>query len=46
MALFNARRFAVLFLTLVLIPAVGKSQRTKPAPDEKPRQVKKEVKRP
>lgn len=46
MTLFNARRFAVLFLTLILVPAVGKSQKTKPAPDEKVRQVKKELKRP
>src|SRR6476620_7512975 len=45
MTLFNARRFAFLLLAVVLFPAVAKSQKTKPAPDEKPRQVKKELKR-
>lgn len=42
---FNVRRFAVLFLVLILSPIIAKPQKTKPAPDEKPRKIKKELKR-
>ena len=42
---FNGRRFAVLFLALTLFPSVARSQNTKPAPDEKPRKIQKELKK-
>ena len=40
---FNVRRFAALLLVLTLSPAIARSQNTKPAPDEKPRKIQKEL---
>ena len=45
MTLFNARLLAALCVTFVLPPILAKPQKAKTAPDEKPRTVKKELKR-
>jgi GWxTD domain-containing protein len=42
---FNARRTAALFLALILFPTIAQPQKTRPAADEKPRKIKKELKR-
>ena len=42
---FNARRSAALFLALILFPTISQPQKTERAADEKPRKIKKELKR-
>ena len=45
MTLSNARRAAAVLLLLSLSPVIAYPQKTKPSPDEKPRTVKKELKK-
>ena len=42
---FNARRSAPLVLALIFFPTIVQPQKTQPAPDEKPRKIKEELKR-
>ena len=45
MSLSNARRAAAVLLLLSLSPVIAYPQQSKPGPDEKPRTVKKELKK-